>query len=1353
MRSAALWGCGMCYFRARLAGLAAQTAQVRSLWPLSLLPFLVLAALAAWLLVPAGGDEAQAVPSPVLAGYDLLETDGGGPTFMDFSTGPIPADFFGPGSDPFIGSVQLEGDPFDSFGGFNGLDPTDTIIQRLQDAGPSFPDTIDIEIVALSLVSTAPITVTYNGGQNPELWDLDVDVPEGDPNQASGSMTVRHEGANGGTFDSYLPVDPQLTFTRVSDAYTFGSIYYSDITRVPIDFYSQDVPWCHTANPLANPPGQIVIEKAGLTTNFFPGITCEPVTTKAFFSMIAAEAVHAVQPAERDAGEVVDAGYDLLETDGGGPTFMDFANAPIPADFFGPGSDPFNGSAQLEGDPFDSFGGFNGLVPTDAIVQRLQDAGPAGFPDTIDIEIVALSLKSVSPITVTFNGGQNPELWDLDVDVPEGDPNQASGSMTVRHEGANGGTFDAVLPVKPIFTFTKVDPPNQGLQLVLDTHLEGLPPIQFQATGENWCHDANPLASPPGHVVIEKAGLTTNFFPGINCEPVLTKNYFALIGTLFAQPVAVHAVQPAEVPVPAASLDHYTWYDAFGPVGPIVTLADQFQAQVVDLGPVIGFLPPADKNGEGITNPDDHLTCYWIPEGEFGAVVEVMNQFGPQTLDVGNPNSLCVPTEKFPGPIPLPLMLDHYKCYDAFGPPVLFPATLTDQFQPQAVTVMDPFLFCNPVDKNGEGITNPDGHLTCHYTEPPGLPIGPIPVRNQFHEDIVDVWEPLGLCVPSSKESVTLPSTVDTEVHDAAHTNITNTTVTQDGTLVVHDQVTVSGTGPTPTGTVTFQRFSTGDCTGASTDENNVPLVAGTADSTAFTPAVGHYSYLVHYDGDGSYDPGDGVCEPFNVIPPPLPPTGPHWSCYMLFDLNMPGVTVDVETQFSFEKDMEVGPSTYLCPPALKNGEGNPGDPHLECFSIWPSDDPSYVVNLNTQFGYEEGVEVGQAQLLCVPAVKTPINPPGPPSGPLVSSPHYKCYSITGDILGFPVNVTDQFNEPSGEDVILGQAQLLCAPAIKTFDGPPEGDLDSWPHLKCYQTFINPPFWDVDLLTQFGSSPNFVGFGELLCMPAEKTIVSGHEPGPCDDLPTPLVIPDNTAAGISDTITIGASGTIADLNVCVDIPHTWVGDVKVTLTHMSTGTMIDLIDRPGDIPNPPSGCSGDDIEATLNDEAASDVESECGGGTPTIQGGFTPNQGLTAFDGEDINGDWKLTVTDNAGGFLVGALKGWNLIYGTGPCVEPMPPWNIPPGDSDCDGHDDADEIFIGTDPNNPCGAGAWAVDINDTQGVDIFDVLELAPPVFFSVAPGPPYQARFDLNPSGGIDIFDVLRMAPPVFFATCTP
>jgi hypothetical protein len=245
---------------------------------------LVIGVLAAVLVFVTGGsDVARADPDTVTAGHDLLETDSSD-TYMDFSANPLPADFFGPGSDPFDGTVYLEGEPFDSFGGFNGLSPTDTIVERKTDAGTeSFPDTIDIEIVALELKSVAPITVTYNGGQNPGDWDVTASVPEGDLNQETGSMTIRHEDADGGTFDiDALPVRPKLTFTQITGGSTVvGPLYWPDPpTSSYFVFGVSGEDWCHTANPLAVPPGQVVIEKPGLTTNFFPGIDCGPPRTK-----------------------------------------------------------------------------------------------------------------------------------------------------------------------------------------------------------------------------------------------------------------------------------------------------------------------------------------------------------------------------------------------------------------------------------------------------------------------------------------------------------------------------------------------------------------------------------------------------------------------------------------------------------------------------------------------------------------------------------------------------------------------------------------------------------------------------------------------------------------------------------------------------------------------------------------------------------------------------------------------------------------------------------------------------------------------------------------------------------------
>ena len=59
--------------------------------------------------------------------------------------------------------------------------------------------------------------------------------------------------------------------------------------------------------------------------------------------------------------------------------------------------------------------------------------------------------------------------------------------------------------------------------------------------------------------------------------------------------------------------------------------------------------------------------------------------------------------------------------------------------------------------------------------------------------------------------------------------------------------------------------------------------------------------------------------------------------------------------------------------------------------------------------------------------------------------------------------------------------------------------------------------------------------------------------------------------------------TIADLNLKLDIAHTWVGDVSVVLEHVDTGTSVTVIDRPG-FPASTNGCSRDNIVATLDDD-------------------------------------------------------------------------------------------------------------------------------------------------------------------------
>jgi hypothetical protein len=104
--------------------------------------------------------------------------------------------------------------------------------------------------------------------------------------------------------------------------------------------------------------------------------------------------------------------------------------------------------------------------------------------------------------------------------------------------------------------------------------------------------------------------------------------------------------------------------------------------------------------------------------------------------------------------------IDHFKCYkakDLKNPKfVSTTVSLSDQFgiNDGPFDVKKPSLFCNPADKNGEGILNPLDHLTCYQVKGPKLLKDDRPkveVANQFGTLQLEVQKPFLLCVPSTK--------------------------------------------------------------------------------------------------------------------------------------------------------------------------------------------------------------------------------------------------------------------------------------------------------------------------------------------------------------------------------------------------------------------------------------------------------------------------------------------------------------------------------------------------------------------------------------------------------------------------
>jgi subtilisin-like proprotein convertase family protein len=132
-------------------------------------------------------------------------------------------------------------------------------------------------------------------------------------------------------------------------------------------------------------------------------------------------------------------------------------------------------------------------------------------------------------------------------------------------------------------------------------------------------------------------------------------------------------------------------------------------------------------------------------------------------------------------------------------------------------------------------------------------------------------------------------------------------------------------------------------------------------------------------------------------------------------------------------------------------------------------------------------------------------------------------------------------------------------------------------------------------------------------------------------------------SGIDNMIAVPSGTTIADLNVQLDINHTYVGDLVVTLKHVDTGTTVTLINRPGTTPALPAGCDGSDISCTLDDQAGRVAQNECRSTAPAIDGSVKPTDALAAFTGQAAGGTWRLNVSDNAPDD-VGSLFGWCLI-------------------------------------------------------------------------------------------------------------
>ena len=245
---------------------------------------------------------------------------------------------------------------------------------------------------------------------------------------------------------------------------------------------------------------------------------------------------------------------------------------------------------------------------------------------------------------------------------------------------------------------------------------------------------------------------------------------------------------------------------------------------------------------------------------------------------------------------------------------------------------------------------------------------------------------------------------------------------------------------------------------------------------------------------------------------------------------------------------------------------------------------------------------------------------------------------ITTTTGSSPASITDSFGgTSSATPLVAGVAGLVISAnpnvtaleVISILKQTASKDLDFTNYPKTPPaSFDSDTSWDVSPITPFddghfvdngdadGTWSPWFGYGRVDAQAAVaeamnrlQILANGGFNG--DSAPDKS-IPDNNNRGIKEKILCDENFALSSIKVAVEIIHTYIGDLEVSLVSPS-GTSIVLHSR--------SGASQNDLVETFDTNS-------------------TP--GLHAFTGEAVNGDWTLLVRDLAA-VDRGRLKSWSL--------------------------------------------------------------------------------------------------------------
>lgn len=178
--------------------------------------------------------------------------------------------------------------------------------------------------------------------------------------------------------------------------------------------------------------------------------------------------------------------------------------------------------------------------------------------------------------------------------------------------------------------------------------------------------------------------------------------------------------------------------------------------------------------------------------------------------------------------------------------------------------------------------------------------------------------------------------------------------------------------------------------------------------------------------------------------------------------------------------------------------------------------------------------------------------------------------------------------------------------------------------------------------TYTGTVPNLsIIYGPLIVSHWSTAPIEVDDYLVCDSLDSPLYIPDNDPGGVEDKIYVTDDRLIVDIEVYLNVDHTWVGDLEISLSLDGTQYKAMLIDRPG-VPASDKGCGSDNLRTILDDQASQPAEFKCLGYPAAIAGIYQPNNSLDTFRDFAASGSWTLNLSDNSSADT-GRLNKWCL--------------------------------------------------------------------------------------------------------------